>query len=47
MAGFRNLREFVMELKKAVKEIITEPVVLVILLSGLFFLIFVSLVSFL
>jgi hypothetical protein len=47
MAGFKNLKELLKELKEAVKDIITEPVVLVLLLSGLFMLIFVYLVSFL
>jgi hypothetical protein len=43
MAGFGNLRELLREIKEALREIITEPVMLVMLLSGLFALILLHL----
>jgi len=39
MAGFENLKEFLKEAWEALKDIITEPMALLLLLSGAFLLI--------
>jgi len=39
MAGLENLKELLKELKETVRDVITEPVVLLLLLSGLVLLI--------
>jgi hypothetical protein len=39
MAGFENLKGVLKEVWEALKDIITEPVVLLLLLSGVFLLI--------